>query len=175
MAIKPTKPTVPPAPSRANPGSDFSAKADTFAAFQTTLATYMDDTAEFVDERADEALAAALGGTLPSLTGRALNVLRVNAGGTAAEFRTPAQTRADIAAAPLPTTSAGVGQFLAINPATGAAAVLPAGGTWLYSILRTDNSTGGVTNGAHGIAAGGTTVGTGTAGQNWSGWAWRQS
>lgn len=90
---KPTKPTVPPAPSRANSGADFSVKADTFAAFQTTFADYIDATAEFVDERADEALAAALAGDLPALTGRALNMSRVNATGTAVEFRTPQQVR----------------------------------------------------------------------------------
>ena len=83
---KPTKPTVPPAPSRLNPGVDFSNKADAFAAFQTTFADYMDATAEFVDDRADEALAAALAGTLPALTGQAGRFLRVNPGGTAVEF-----------------------------------------------------------------------------------------
>lgn len=83
---KPTKPTVPPAPSRLNPGVDFSNKADAFAAFQTTFADYMDATAEFVDDRADEALAAALGGSLPSITGRAGQFIRVNSAGTAVEF-----------------------------------------------------------------------------------------
>ena len=77
MALKPTKPTVPPAPSRSNPGVDFSNKADTFAAFQTTFADYMDATAEFVDDRADAALAAALGGSLPPLTGQTGRFLRV--------------------------------------------------------------------------------------------------
>lgn len=99
MAIKPTKPTVPPAPSRSNPGTDFSTKADTFAAFQTTLATYMDATADFVDAQADAALAAATAAGAADgldLTGRALNMTRVNAAATALEFRTPAQVLADL-------------------------------------------------------------------------------
>lgn len=100
MALKPVKPTVPPAPSRANPGVDFSNKADTFVAFQTTFADYMDATAEFVDERADEALAAALAGTLPSLVGQAGRYIRVNPAGTAAEFRTTAQLYTELGFAP---------------------------------------------------------------------------
>lgn len=98
MAIKPTKPTVPPAPSRSNPGATFSQLADAFAAFQTTLATYLDDVATFTDERADDAVAAALLGTLPPLTGQATRYARVSADGTVIEFRTAAQTRTDIGA-----------------------------------------------------------------------------
>ena len=74
---KPTKPTVPPAPSRSNPGATFSQTADTFAAFQSVFADYLDATAEFVDDRADAALAAALGGSLPPLTGQTGRFLRV--------------------------------------------------------------------------------------------------
>jgi microcystin-dependent protein len=92
---KPLKPTVPPAPSRANPGPTFSQLADTFAAFQTVFADYMDAASDFVDDRADAALAAALLGTLPSLAGQAGRFTRVNPGGTALEFRTPAEVAAD--------------------------------------------------------------------------------
>lgn len=93
---KPTKPTVPPAPSRTDPGAEFATKADTFAAFQAPFANYLDATATYVDGRAAAALAAALLGTLPPLTGRALNMTRVNAGATALEFRTPAQVLTDL-------------------------------------------------------------------------------
>jgi hypothetical protein len=86
MAIKPTKPTVPPAPSRSNPGVDFSNKADVFAAFQAPFADYMDEIADFVDEMADDALAAAVGGDLPPLTGQAGKVLGVKEDESAAEF-----------------------------------------------------------------------------------------
>lgn len=86
MALKPAKPTVPPAPSRANPGIDFSDKADAFASFQAPFADYMDGIATFTDERADEALAAAIGGTLPDITGKAGQYIRVNNAGTAVEF-----------------------------------------------------------------------------------------
>lgn len=193
MALKPAKPTVPPAPSRANPGIDFSDKADAFASFQAPFADYMDGIATFTDERADEALAAAIGGTLPAITGKAGNYLRVNAGGTAAEFRTAAQVRADIgatavgqavftagsaadartaiAAPALPTLAAGPGQVSIINPAVGAAAVLPSGGTWMYSLVLYNS--GSAANFTAGVAAGGATVGTSVSGQNWGGFAWR--
>lgn len=82
---KPTKPTVPPAPLRSQPDT-FSARAETFLAFWPDFATYLDDVGTFTDEQADNALAAALGGDLPPLTGKALQYLRVNAGATAAEF-----------------------------------------------------------------------------------------
>jgi hypothetical protein len=115
---KPTKPTVPPAPSRSNPGPVFSQTADTFAAFQAPFADYLDAVAEFTDARADAALAAAIGSTLPPLTGRALNMTRVNAGGTALEFRTPTQVRTDIGA-----TTVGAAVFTAADAAAGRTAL----------------------------------------------------
>ena len=53
---------------------------------------------DFVDERADEALAAATTFGFPSIAGKAQNFTRVNPAGTALEFRTPAQVRSDIGA-----------------------------------------------------------------------------
>jgi hypothetical protein len=100
MAIKPTKPTVPPAPSRSNPGVDFSNKADVFAAFQAPFADYMDEVADFVDEMADDALAAALGGDLPPLTGQGGKVLAVKGDESGAEFINAGQVAAGSATAP---------------------------------------------------------------------------
>ena len=70
-----------------------------------------------------------------------------------------------------PTASAGLGQWVLLNPATGAALTLPAGGTQAYFSLLL--SSGAATNAAVGVAAGGTVVGAGVAGQNWIGFAWR--
>lgn len=93
--VKPTPPTAPEAPLRSDPA--FSTKAQTFL---TWLAggfnTYVEDAVDYVDERADEALAAATTFGFPSIAGRALNFTRVNSGATALEFRTPAQVRSDI-------------------------------------------------------------------------------
>jgi hypothetical protein len=93
--VKPTPPTAPEAPLRSDPA--FSTKAQTFL---TWLAggfnTYVEDAVDYVDERADEALAAATTFGFPSIAGKGLNFTRVNAGGTALEFRTPAQVRADL-------------------------------------------------------------------------------
>lgn len=85
MATKPTKPTVPPAPLRSEP-STYSDRMEASLVFWQTDADYRSDSNDFVDTRADEALAAALGGDLPALTGKAGQLLRVNAGEDAAEF-----------------------------------------------------------------------------------------
>ena len=62
MAIKPTKPTVPPAPQRSMP-STFSALADVFVAFISTLVAYIDAALTFVDETADD---VAINAVLPA-------------------------------------------------------------------------------------------------------------
>jgi type II secretory pathway pseudopilin PulG len=54
--------------------------------FWDAFATYLDDIGNYTQEQSAAALAAALGGNLPPLTGKALQFLRVNAGATAAEF-----------------------------------------------------------------------------------------
>jgi hypothetical protein len=96
--VKPTPPTAPEAPLRSDPA--FSAKAQTFLTWLSGgFYSYVEDSVDFVDERADEALAAATTFGFPSIAGKALNFTRVNAGATALEFRTPAQVRSDIGAA----------------------------------------------------------------------------
>ena len=163
---KPTKPTVPAAPLRSNP-STFSAQAETFLAFISPFATYMDESSDFVDGRADAALAAAIGGDLPALTGNAGKVLRVNAGETAGEFFTlgtaslmadsadadlavdpDAAARRDIVAAAIPTALNATGSapmyacraWVNFN-GTGTVAILASGN--VSSI--TDNGTGDYT------------------------------
>jgi len=84
--VKPTKPTPPDRALRSNP-STFSSNAEAWITYQwSEFPDYVDSVADFTDERADNALAAALGGDLPPLTGKALQFLRVNASETAAEF-----------------------------------------------------------------------------------------
>jgi hypothetical protein len=86
MAIKPTKPTSPPQALRSNP-ENFSANAESWIAYQaTTFPNYIDAVTDFVDEMADDALAAALGGDLPPLTGQAGKVLAVKGDESGAEF-----------------------------------------------------------------------------------------
>jgi hypothetical protein len=86
MAIKPTKPTSPPQALRSNP-ENFSANAEGWIAYQaTTFPNYIDAITDFVDEKADEALAAAIGGDLPPLTGQAGKVLAVKGDESGAEF-----------------------------------------------------------------------------------------
>ena len=72
----------------------------------------------------------------------------------------------------LPSSSAGLGQWLMLSPPVNAALVLPAGGEWAYFATL---YVGGVAiNGAAGKAAGGSTVGaSGSDGRTWFGFAWR--
>jgi hypothetical protein len=156
--VKPTPPTAPEAPLRSD--AAFSAKAQTFLTWLSGLFySYVGDAVDFVDERADEALAAATTFGFPSISGKALHLTRVNAAGTALEFRTPAQVKSDIGAPPTPATSAGLGQWTrAFSPSSGAACTLPAGGTWAYFLIVTNASTGSVSLYASSVAAGGTNV-----------------
>lgn len=73
-----------------------------------------------------------------------------------------------------PQSAAGRGQLTSLVSAAGAAAVLPAGGQWAYSLKLFSASTGGH-GGAKvaGVSAGGSTVGNAFAGSFWSGFVWR--
>jgi hypothetical protein len=151
MAIKPTKPTVPPAPSRSNPGVDFSNKADVFAAFQSPFADYMDEIADFVDQMADDALAAATGGDLPPLTGQAGKVLAVKGDESGAEFVPMGQFPDGTAAAPSITNTGNTntGVFF---PAADTVAVAT-GGTERARITNDGNLMVGTTSVQIGVAA----------------------
>jgi hypothetical protein len=77
--------------------------------------------------------------------------------------------------APIPRTAAGVGQWWAYtNPPAGAAAVLPAGGTWAWT-CDAFNGSGGWSPAYNiaGVSAGGTTVQTGISGSYLRLFAWR--
>jgi len=115
--VKPTPPIAPEAPLRSD--AAFSAKAQTFLNWLSGgFYSYVGDAVDFVDERADEALAAATTFGFPSIAGKALNFTRVNAGATALEFRTPAQVRSDIGA-----TAIGASVFTAADAAAARAAL----------------------------------------------------
>lgn len=76
-----------------------------------------------------------------------------------------------VAAAPLPTASAGVGNFINVNLAS-SAYTLPAGGTWAYMVLGM-SGTQVVVASSGGIAAGGTTVLSAGGISEIRGFAWR--
>lgn len=74
-------------------------------------------------------------------------------------------------AAPLPIASAANGQWLTISPDAGVAAVLPAGGTWAWVLMRFNSGAFAAVN--TGVNSGGTTIGGAVAGNLWVGFAWR--
>lgn len=86
MSVIPEPPVVPPAPSRLNPGTDFAEKADALAVFYPTLVAYIVAAIAWMVDAMQQIAATALAGTLPSLSGHALKLMRVNAAGTMAEF-----------------------------------------------------------------------------------------
>jgi len=82
----PTITPLPSAPDRADGATAFDANATAWAAALDGWTTEVQAVGDFCDVKAGEALAAALGGTLPPLTGHALKMIRVNGAETAAEF-----------------------------------------------------------------------------------------
>lgn len=82
----PLRPTAPPPALRSNPDT-FSANAEAQIIYQgNELPDWIEAMGDYIEEQAEAALAAALGGDLPSLAGQAGKFLRVNAAGTAPEF-----------------------------------------------------------------------------------------
>ncbi|WYK06450.1 hypothetical protein DWF04_022705 [Cereibacter sphaeroides f. sp. denitrificans] len=85
MAI-PTRPTAPSPALRSNPDS-FSTNAEATILYQWgEFPDWLEEIATFTEEQAEAALAAAVGGDLPSLAGQAGKFLRVKADGSAPEF-----------------------------------------------------------------------------------------
>lgn len=80
----------------------------------------------------------------------------------------------DTGRAPMPTSSAGVGQWKNLYAPDSTALVLPAGGTWAYMMCYEATSSGiwgsAITAG---VAAGGATIGSATAGYSIFGLGWR--
>lgn len=85
--------------------------------------------------------------------------------------------RFTIGAPALPNAAGGIGEWKISPFVDGANAVLPAGGTWAYLLLRLISATGAVeaANCVAGASAGGTTVATGTSGYLYTGLVWRIS
>lgn len=96
----PVPPLVPTAPMPLATDSDaaFDAKAFPALASLNPFGVSLEAIAAATVTNADAALAAALGGSLPPITGQALKLLRVNAGETAAEFVTVAGAVSDVKA-----------------------------------------------------------------------------
>lgn len=87
-----------------------------------------------------------------------------------------AAARTAVVAPATPTASAGVGQWVLINPGSGNSAVLPSGGTWAWFFMTFNVSTGANSFTQNvGVSAGGSTIVSGAAGLAFIGFAWRIS
>jgi len=89
----------------------------------------------------------------------------------ASAFATAAQGVKADGSALAPTASAGVGHWRALGSAVSLS--LPAGGTWAYFWLQTNNSGGGALGQSAGVAAGGTSIAGPASGSTFRGFAWR--
>lgn len=152
---KPPKPTVPAPPLRSAP-STFSALAEAFLNFFPTFATYLDEVGDYTSLQADNALAAALGGTLPSPTGHAGEFIRVKPDETGVEFASVYATTATAAGTTTLTVNSSDGQFF--TGATTQTVVLPVVSTLVLGrrFEITNKSTGAITVNS----SGGNLVGT---------------
>lgn len=82
-----------------------------------------------------------------------------------------ADFRSTIGAAPTPTTSAGIGQFVALSVPISTNFSLPAGGTWAWISLVF--SSGSFSSAASGVSAGGTTIAITDSVTTCGGFYWR--
>ena len=174
----------------ANNGSDFPSKSTVRANLQllgmaTQAPSAVTITGGTITGITD--LAIADGGTGASNAPAALVNLGINA--TAAELNanqgvssigtaviraiSTLAARSAIGAQPTGQQGAGIGQFVQISAATGAALYLPAGGTWLFYWQGENTSTGISAYQGAGTQAGGSLVASATAGYQFLGWAWR--
>lgn len=116
-----------------------------------------------------------VGGTAVTSSAAELNAIDgVTAIGTALiRAADAAAGRAAIVAPPLPSASAGVGQWVTLFSAVNAALSLPAGGSWTYFFITRQNSTGSINTFATGIGGGGTVLKGASATEDNLGFAWR--
>lgn len=92
------------------------------------------------------------------------------AGGTGAA--TASDARFNLGAAPVPASSAGVGQFRPLVAGTGEALALPAGGSWCFFYVIY-NTSGAVIGSDAGRSSGGTVLNAGASTTAFAGFCWR--
>lgn len=116
-----------------------------------------------------------VGGTAVTSSAAEINAIDgVTATGTALiRAADAAAGRTAINAVVPPTASAGLGQWVLLTAAPGAALNLPAGGTWAYFALQIASTSGGVGDYRASVAAGGALVAAAAAGFTHFGFAWR--
>jgi microcystin-dependent protein len=100
MATPTITPMQTPFPDKGQSQAAFDYNVDGLMSLFDSLTTELPITIDWMQDRVNEVAATAIGGDLPDITGQATNMLRLNAAGTAAEFRTPAQVLSDIGAEP---------------------------------------------------------------------------
>lgn len=95
--VTPTiSPMTTPYPDKGQTQVVFDTNVDGLMLLFDSLTTELPPALTWMQDRVDEVAATAMAGTLPDMTGKAGNYIRVNTGETAGELRTPAQVLLDI-------------------------------------------------------------------------------
>ena len=96
MATPTITPMQTPFPDKGQSQAAFDYNVDGLMNLFDSMTTELPIALDWIEDRVNEVAATAIGGDLPDITGQATNMLRLNAAGDAAEFRTPAQVVQDL-------------------------------------------------------------------------------
>tara|TARA_R110000868_G_scaffold348974_2_gene610125 strand:- start:2415 stop:3308 length:894 start_codon:yes stop_codon:yes gene_type:complete len=114
MATPTITPMQTPFPDKGQSQAAFDYNVDGLMNLFDSMTTELPITIDWMQDRVNEVAATAIGGDLPDITGQATNMIRLNAAGNAAEFRTPAQVVQDLGSG-----TAGRAVFAAETPEAG--------------------------------------------------------
>ncbi|MEH6505026.1 MAG: hypothetical protein V7786_02035 [Sulfitobacter litoralis] len=114
MATPTITPMQTPFPDKGQSQAAFDYNVDGLMNLFDSMTTELPIALDWIEDRVNEVAATAIGGDLPDITGQATNMIRLNAAGNAAEFRTPAQVVQDLGSG-----TAGRAVFAAETPEAG--------------------------------------------------------
>jgi len=114
MATPTITPMQTPFPDKGQSQAAFDYNVDGLMNLFDSMTTELPIALDWIEDRVNEVAATAIGGDLPDITGQAENMIRLNAAGNAAEFRTPAQVVQDLGSG-----TAGRAVFAAETPEAG--------------------------------------------------------
>lgn len=118
MATPTITPMQTPFPDKGQSQAAFDYNVDGLMNLFDSMTTELPIALDWIEDRVNEVAATAIGGDLPDITGQATNMIRLNAAGNAAEFRTPAQVVQDLGSG-----TAGRAVFAAETPEDGRTAL----------------------------------------------------
>jgi hypothetical protein len=139
------KPTITPMqtpfPDKGQSQAAFDYNVDGLMNLFDSMTTELPIALDWIEDRVNEVAATAIGGDLPDITGQATNMIRLNAAGDAAEFRTPAQVVQDLGSG-----TAGRAVFASETPSAGRTALELSDGATAPKATQTEAEAGADTS-----------------------------